>query len=241
MINNAKKESVLLLIFLLMIIGPTINSYSNSAEPPSILIIVPDAPDDLEISIRVKNKSVKARKTDKMIETYFTFYYMEFSRVDNYNLWVQSEGREFQISIEAPLKMYNNVYTLDINNQSITKGKSLGRSITLVSIRIAFTLLIEGIIFYLLAFRTKKSWSIFLVVNLMTQGLLNIWINGFSPMTSYIIFSLFFWEIIILIIELMVFLKLLRENNRLVQISYVILANFLSLWAGGYLITVLPI
>ena len=95
--------------------------------------------------------------------------------------------------------------------------------------------------FYLFGYRRKESWLIFLIINLLTQGVLNIWLNGsFTPLDSYIIFSLVFGEILVLIIEMIAFLILVKEHHRLRIALYVIIANLLSLIAGGYLITVLP-
>ena len=56
-----------LLLVLLFIVDPV--SYANSAEPPSILIIVPHAPQDLEISIDPIN--ARAGRIEKNFESYY--------------------------------------------------------------------------------------------------------------------------------------------------------------------------
>jgi hypothetical protein len=48
-------------------------SYGNSTEPPSIMIIVQNAPNDLEISIGKDNSFTKAKKIDKVLEKYYAF------------------------------------------------------------------------------------------------------------------------------------------------------------------------
>lgn len=55
---------------MLMVIAFVSVCYGNSAEPPSILIIVPNAPEDLEISIGSGNTNMKANMRDKIIEKY---------------------------------------------------------------------------------------------------------------------------------------------------------------------------
>jgi hypothetical protein len=110
-----------------------------------------------------------------------------------------------------------------------------------VSLRIALTLLIEGIVFWLFGFRNKRSWIVFLAINLITQGALNIWLNGFLPLGSYLVVSLVFGEILVFIAEIIVFLALVKEHRHRRTLLYVSTANFLSLFAGGYIITVLPI
>jgi hypothetical protein len=117
----------------------------------------------------------------------------------------------------------------------------LSRSILLVSMRIILTLAIEAIIFRLFGFRNKKSWIAFLIINLITQGALNIWLNGFAPLASYLVFTLIFGEILVFIAEIIAFSALIKEHRRWRILLYVITANLLSLFAGGYMITVLPI
>jgi len=236
------KDKLLLIMILsiVMLITAAPACYGNSAEPPSILIIVPDAPDDLEISIGPDNANIKASMRDKIIERYYVFYSADLRIAKDYNINISTEDDNFEILLEEPLKTYNNIYTLDLENQTLTPGKSLSRSISLVSLRIALTLLIEAAIFWLFCFRNKRSWVVFFAVNLITQGALNIWLNGSGPLASYLVFSLIFAEFFVFIAEIILFLKLIKEHSRRRTLLCVITANFLSLFAGGYIITVLP-
>ncbi len=229
---------LLLLVLILMAISCmyTTTCYANSAEPPSILVIVPNSPADLEISI----ENVRANRTNKGIESYYTFYRYDLKSND-YTMTVTTGGRSFKVVPDTPLQFYNNVFTLDLERQTLTAGKSLFRSITLVSLRIVLTLILEGIVFYLFGFRSKRSWLIFLIVNLLTQGILNIWLNTFMPFNDYIILSLIFGEILVFIIEMIAFMVMVKEHSHLRIGLYVVVANLLSLIAGGYLITLVPI
>lgn len=233
-------------LFILLILTLTFVScapicYANSAEPPSILIIVFDAPADLEISMGLEDNVVKAAKRDKLFESYYTFYSRDIKVAGDYNIKATTGGSSFEISLAEPLKAYNNIYTLDLKNQTLTPGKSVLRSAGLVSVRVVLTLLIEGFIFYLFGYRQKRSWMAFLAINLITQGALNIWINGYPPMQSYIIIGLIMAEVLVFIVEAFAYLIVIKERNALTTFLYVIVANFLSLVAGGYLITKLPI
>lgn len=238
-----KTSKILLTIILSisMLIAVPLMCFGNSAEPPSILIIVPDAPDNLEISIGSNNEYKKANKINKIIEVYYTFYSHDLRNTKNYNLKINTGDKTFEILINEPLKSYNNIFTLDLKNQTLIPGKSLSRSITLLSLRIILTVTIEALVFLLFGYRQKKSWITFLIINLITQGALNMWLNGFAPLTSYIILSLIFGEILVFIVEIFTFLAFIREHSRVRTALYVLLANLLSLIAGGYIITVLPI
>jgi len=215
--------------------------YGNSAEPPSILIIVPNAPEELEISIGSGDTNIKANKTNKIIERFYTFYSEDLRMAKDYTIKISTGESSYEILLEEPLKSYNNIFTLDLKNQTLTPGKSLSRSILLVSLRVILTLIIEAIVFWLFGFRSKKSWIAFLIINLVTQGALNIWLNGFVPLGSYLVLALIFGEILVLIAEMIAFLSLVKEHRRMRTIFYVITANLLSLYVGGYIITILPI
>lgn len=227
--------------FLLLIFAVAPKCYGNSAEPPSILIIVTNAPEDLEISIKEGNTYIKANRIDNIIENYYTFYLRDLKNIDDYCININYGNRTFGILLDKPVKSYNNIYTLDLDNRTLVPGKLLSRSILLVSIRIILTILIEAFIFWLLGFWSKESWVAFLIINLITQGALNIWLNGFAPLASYIVVNLILGEILVFAFEAIVFLIFIKEHSRVRTFIYVITANLLSLFAGGYIITVLPV
>lgn len=228
-----KKISFLLVILALFPLG----CYGNSAEPPSIVVIVSDAPEDLAISIESKD----ANKTKKTFETYYTFYLSDLEKVKEYNLKITTESKSFEILLDKPLTAYNNIFTLDLKEKELIPGKSLKRSITLVSLRMILTIIIEAMVFFLFGYRQRRSWSIFIITNLITQGFLNVWLNGFSPLNNYIVISLVIAEIQIFIFELFAFVTFIKEYSRIKTSIYVLLANVLSLIVGGYIITILPI
>ena len=238
---KADKLFIVMILSAIMLIAITSICYGNSAEPPSIIIIVNNAPDDLEISIGSADTYTKANKTSNIIESYYTFYSRDLKADNGYNIKVSTAAGTFEILLEEPLTSYNNIYTLDLKNQKLTSGKSLSRSVLLVTLRITLTLMIEAFVFWLFGFRNKKSWIAFLVINLITQGVLNIWINGFTPLKGYIIAALIFGEILVFIFEIIAFLAIIQEHRRIRTFLCVIIANLLSLFAGGYIITVLPV
>ncbi|WMJ76017.1 MULTISPECIES: hypothetical protein [unclassified Sedimentibacter] len=216
--------------------------YGNSAEPPSILIIVPNATDEMSIKLNLEDGEHEARVTDKVIEKYYAFYSSAMFKNTNVYSFIVSTGEDsFEVELDKPIKNYNNVYTLDLKSHTLTEGKLLSRSVMLVSMRIVLTLVIEAAVFWSFGFRDKKSWKVFLIINFVTQGALNIWINSFTPITSYVIFTLIFGEFFVFIAELFAFSLFCREHGRLRKILYVSVANFASLILGGYIITVLPI
>jgi hypothetical protein len=232
-----KAIPVVVAVVLLSFLGGSV-CHANSAEPPSVLIIVPNAPQDLEI--RIGSDQVLARRMDSRNESYFVYYARDL-KFGDYAVTVTTGGVQFQTALRATLKQYNNVYTLDLGRRTLTPGKSLARSATLLSLRIGLTILIEGAVFFLFGYRKRRSWTIFLVTNLVSQGLLYVSLSQASPLNGYLIFDLIGGEVLVFMVEMIVFLALVDEHSRLRTAPYVLLANLLSLIAGGYLITVLPI
>jgi hypothetical protein len=147
--SNIKRTLICIAVLILLfgVYPPACNA--NSAEPPSILIIVPGAPDDLEISIG--ENAIANRIEHKEFESFYTFYSYQLKSVD-YIVTVTTEGKTFEIKLDTPLETYNNIYTLDLKNQTLTPGKSLSRSVARVSIRVILTLVIEAIVFLILGY-----------------------------------------------------------------------------------------
>ena len=101
------------------------------------------------------------------------------------------------------------------------------------------TLVLEGIVFFLAGYRQKRSWLIFLIVNLVTQGLLHAAIQGpFQFYTHFI--RLIFGEILIFIVELCVFCGAIKEKCWQLSAFTAFAANLLSLFAGGWALLHLP-
>ena len=101
------------------------------------------------------------------------------------------------------------------------------------------TLLIEGVLLYVFGYRSKRSWRVFLLVNLVTQGgfavylavtVLNHGVSGWS-LIFYIPI-----EVIITLVELLLYRRLLTEKNKARAAVYAIAANLCSAVFGLWLI-----
>ncbi len=241
--NNLKIVINTAVLILVIIFSINTIGYGNAAEPPSILFIVPNAPDDMNVKLKLVDREYEAKVVDKIIEKYYIFYSSDMMRnkPDIYNFIVNTGNESFEIELAKPYKIFNNTYTLNLQDQTLTEGILLSRSIMLVAMRVVFTLIIEGVIFWIFGFRDKRSWIIFIIINLITQGALNIWLNSNGPIMSYIMLVLIFGEIFVFVTEIIIFIFFCNEHGRKKSVLYVITANLASLIVGGYLITVLPI
>jgi len=235
---SLKKLFLLLLLPVAFVVANTSVCYANAPPPPTIAVIVSHAPKDFELRIG----SQKAERIDRIFESYFTFH-LEFSGTNYDILTVTKDGDTFEIVLPQTEK-YNNLFILDLESRTLTQGTSWLRPYEFAAITIILTLLIEGVILFLFGYRNRNSWIVFLITNLVTQGFLYVWLNReFYPLVdSYffpILFGLIVGEFLVFIIETIVFLIFVRERPRLVTFLYVMVANFSSLIAGGFLINAL--
>ena len=225
-------------------------AFPNAAEPPNLIVIVSFPPDDLTLSIRFADGSmtnaIQLYKEQKVWEAYYRFFHRmvepEKSSFKGAALIAQSNEKNFECLLpESAFKKYNNLLTLNVVNESITEYQSSqARSLFLVSVRVILTLLIEGLIFFGFGYRNKESWIAFIVVNLLTQGALNMIFAG--PILGHYWFIGFaFCEIVIFIVEMVTFALILKEHKKGRAIVYALTANWASLILGSILITSLPV
>lgn len=232
----------LLVIVLAVICLTPATGYSNSAQPPALVVIMKNAPEDAAISLVTKADLVVVPKSRTAWESYYVFYHQDIDTGSEMTLLVSGNGAGYEQTVgKQYLNGYNSVITLDFAAQTITEGKLLSRSILLIGMRLFFTLVIESLAFFLFGFREKRSWMVFLAMNLLTQGMLNIALNGGAPLAVHLMFQLIIMECWVFVAETVGALLLIKEHSCLRRVAFVLTANLLSLALGGYLITVLPV
>lgn len=244
------KKSVAYMIFVLMalfILTPT--AFANSSEPPCLTVIVSLPADDLTLSIRFADgnttDALQLKKEQKAWEAYYRFFYGMVTpsspSLEGATLIANSGQKSFECPLpSSTFSQYNNLLILNVANESITQGQLLPRSILLVSIRVGLTLLIEGLIFFAFGYRKKASWIPFILINLLTQGFLNIVLSG-PNLGAYWVFGFAFIELIIFAVEAIAFTLALKEHKKGRATIYALTANVASLVLGGILISYLPI
>jgi hypothetical protein len=230
-------------IFIVQILIFTV--HANAAEPPGLTVIVQSPPDDLVISIRFTGETIQLQEQRRIGETYYRFFYDgRSSRLsfDDSMLVVSSSEKSFETMLPAEIfGLYNNLITLDFETENITIGRTLFRSVLLISMRVLLTLIVEGLIFLLFRYRKKLSWAVFIVVNLITQGALNIMLSGPDLLLSYWLISLVFAEIIIFIFEASVYVRMFKEHTKKRALCYALTANYASFALGWVFLSYLPI
>ena len=236
--------AVLILIFPLLTALPI---QANSAEPPGLLIVVENAPEDMRLAIQFDEQEIiELRVERKAWETYYRYYYhLSEARYDvdftKAKLIVSSENINFSCDLPAAaFETYNNLLQLNLKTQTVEMGISPYRAPLLVSMRVSLTLVIEGIVFFLFGYRQKKSWQIFLITNLLTQGFVNIMLSK-SIANSYAIIIYFILEMLVVLFELIPYMAFIDEHKKIRNFFTCLIANAASLVLGAWIITHLPI
>ena len=247
------KKTVGVLVSLVLVVlcfGASVPAaFANSAEPPGLIIDVSSPPADLTISLRLADaddsSTVELAKDLTARGARFHYYYwMAKSPFRSFEgaVLIVSYG---EVSSEVPLpsselSTYSNYMTLNLNDLSLVVNHPKDYSLVRIILRILLTLVIEGLIFFAFGYRRKASWITFVVVNLITQGALNLLISG-SEAGPYWLLVYLLAEAVIFIVEMIAFALILKEHKRSKAVVYALVANLASLVLGGLLITLLPV
>lgn len=246
--NKRRFVAEMLLVFLVSILLAN-TVFANAAEPPNITVLIPNAPDDINVTIRFSDGSVmktEMRTSGKLVrgwETYFRFWFLDFDSLDFDNAVICVSSTEYNMEFAMPsdnLKLYKNLLTINLDESVVRAGSYPGRYAVIVAIRVISTLIMEGVVFMLFRYFEKRSWICFLVVNLITQAFVNITLAG-ADFDSYVLLGYVFAEIFVFIAESAVFPLLLRENGKGRAIVYAIAANTVSLIGGGMMLAHMPV
>ncbi len=240
------KKSIFVWILLLYTLLAAIPAFANSAEPPGMIILGSGIPEEAVITLEVPDGEMtdwRVQKTTKLWESqYRLFYHINDGDFSKARLRVTVGESSFTIDLpEGNYDRYKTVLTLDYKNQTLTLGQEPWRQPVLTAVRILLTLLTEGLVFWLFGFRRKLSWAIFFIVNLLTQGWLNITVNSYAFSSGYWVFALVAMEAVIFIGESIAFPLALSEKKPWQRVVYALTANAVSLAFGLLLIGRLPL
>lgn len=237
---------IVILFFSVMFIS---DIKANSAEPPMVWVLIPGTYDHIDGVLVVDSIVIKGWVNENKTESYIRFYYgsiPDFNRQEEIDgsdavFFITLDNKQYMIQADIRGSGYNDLYTFDVNNLRLIKGKTFARDATLVSLRLFSTLILEGLVFFIMGYRARRTWILFLMINLLTQGFLNILINSDRPENVYMLFVLMIAEVVIIVVEEAVLLFTVKEGKALKLFATILLANLLSLFLGGWFILNLPL
>ena len=256
-----KKARALLLALALCLLVP-LPASANGVEPPYLTILVENPPADLQLTLTVVDETSQEEHVlshdTRLWERYFRFYSHIWSpwapagtEPQTASLLVENGGTHFSLSVEPKGFSYShNLVTLDLANQRLLYGQPWWRQPLLIFLRVSLTLVLEGLVFLLFGYRQKRSWLVFLLVNLVTQLGVNLCIycvaspTALEPYAALIYLGLLLYtpmEILVLVAEAIAFPRLVKEHRKRRAVGYAFVANLFSWALGGALLAVLPL
>jgi hypothetical protein len=210
--------------------------------------MVINGPEDLTMEIEIPDLEeedyIRVQKIQKMWEQYFRIY--SHQSMENATLRVSSSEKSFTCPFppisDYNVYSYNTLMYLDFDAETLTVGQPAYREPLLIALRMSLTLIFEGLVFFLFGFRKKSSWIAFLIINLVTQGWLNISITSADIYSGgYMIIGFILYEALIFIAEAIALTAFVREHKWYRRLGLAFLANTVSLILGMLIISNLPI
>ena len=251
-----KKRVLCVIAAVVFCLAVPVGALANSAEPPCVTVLVLAPPGDLELTIEfdsTQGEEPQRLSGERMLwEGYYRFHgrwNVDPEGLTGAKLVVETGGERFSLPIDPTgFARYNNLITLDVGGRQLLYGQPWWRQPLLVVLRVALTLALEGLIFYLWGYQEKRSWIIFLVVNLVTQFGVNIAILCFLPAASRTYDAM--WakvllygpmEVLVILLEAIALPLLLKEQRKRTAVGCAVMANILSWFLGSVLLSVLPV
>ncbi len=241
------KKLLYILLPLILLLSMTIPAYANAAEPPGMIVLCDDLPEDAKLTMETEDGMQvdlrHVRRNNIAWESQYRLWFpVDFDDWQHAVLRVTAGESSFTVPLpDGTVMGYNTVLTLDYEKQTLTLGQNFWRQPLLTFLRITLTLLAEGLVFFLFGFREKRSWILFLALNLLTQGCLNTLINSNAFSSGYWMLMFYFMEFCIFLGETVALCLLMKEHKRWKRVICTLLANAVSLAAGILLISNLPI
>lgn len=256
-IGMRKKWAITLLAALALCLLP-VGAAANGAMGPDMTIIVLGGPEDLTIDI-VKTDGINEGRIH--LEGAVQIGFERRYRVDYLREWtahpeeellqnatkttleVRGTGLSWDIPADGiEYKGYSHLITLDVKNREVIPGQPPWRQPLLVGIRVVFTLLVEGVIFYWFGYRRKGSWAVFILTNVLTQTGLSF-LMAQAEFGIYLLSLLVYFvaEPLVFIVEALAYAVLLREKSWKRGTACALSANAVSLFLGLLLYAFVPI
>lgn len=224
-----------------IISGVTAPVRADSLPIPGIRIAVNRPPEDLKIEFLLADgKWYPGSKYTDPWDTYFEYSDWELDKNIPGAIRASYAGQSVQIALPQVKGGYAYLYGLDLKTQILTPYKLPPLAFTLALPRLAVTILCEGIVFFLFGFRQLRSWIIFVGVNILTQGMFNIFLYDIRVGEFGLILLIPFIELVIIAIETSVIAIRVREQSVMRRILCPILANIASFLLSFVVANILP-
>ena len=155
-----------------------------------------------------------------------------------YKILIVTESGEVWMSDTYTRTVLQSSATLDWDTKTVTIPSTWQGYVLQFLATFLPTLFMEGALLFTFQYFWKRSWLIFFVVNLITQGALSIAlsIEAVQGGVGWGFMSLFVMaEFAVFLVEAAAYVILLKEHSKELALSYALAANVLSAVIGWFL------
>lgn len=227
-------------------------------QPPTLIVVVLGAPKGTEMTAVIHKGSevfhVPMEGERRLWETSYSLFRIAAWQIKNWYgnaydfkdaelVMKNSEGEKRVPIPDGMLKPrgFNETLTLRYKTGELSYGLPVWRGPLLISIRLLAVLLVEGLFFYFKGYSRRKSWVMFVLINLVFHGLLNYFCNGWINVNPDY-YTLFFIAIFVeFVFETSAFLLLVDETDSNSLIDFLLPANVASHIVTLLLMSILPL
>ena len=227
-------------------------------QPPTLTVILLGAPGGTEMRVILQHEgeevNVPLEKETRAWENTYRLYRAAVWQFNNWygnahdfqgaELLLISPTGEKRVPIPDGLlheRGFNEVLTLRYGSGRLSYDVPFWRAPLLVSLRVLAALLIEGFIFHLSGYTDKKSWLLFLAINVVVHGALSVFCSGWINVNPSIYAMYYIATFVAFLVEVAAFLVLVDEQSSDRAIGYLVKANLASLAANLLMISFLPL
>lgn len=158
---------------------------------------------------------------------------------DTYRILMVTTDGEVWVSEVYSRRVLQSSVTVDWAKKTVTVPPAWVGYLLQFAATFLPTLLIEGALLVLFGYRQKKSWVSFCAVNLITQGAFAAYValrvlqNGSNAWYTLLVF--FPMEVVIAVVEAVLYRRLLTEHSKGRAVGYALTANVCSALLGLWL------
>lgn len=158
---------------------------------------------------------------------------------DTYRILMMTTDGEVWVSEVYSRRVLQSSVTVDWAKKTVTVPPAWVGYLLQFAATLLPTLLIEGALLVLFGYRQKKSWVSFCAVNLITQGAFAAYValrvlqNGSNAWYTLLVF--FPMEVVIAVVEAVLYRRLLTEHSKGRAVGYALTANVCSALLGLWL------
>lgn len=164
-------------------------------------------------------------------EIKFTYY-----APNEFKIIIYKDNELYKVTEATKMYAFRTYYKIDFSDEDIKMKNTYPyyKEVLEFILRLTITLAVEIGLYFLFRLHTKRNFKIVMIVNIATQLLLNIVINlsTFYQGELYALIILILCELVIFIVEPILYMILMRKKNKFLIALYGLLANILTFIIG---------